>query len=125
LLYFGFEDERLAGMTVADLGIIVEEYYRLHPEWRNGRTHQNGKHIRWDILDAPSRNLGHNSSEQLVETVYRRLVVVLRLNKLGRAVEFSEEDRQRRSGLKRDHNPDWTDLYSEMDESCIAARQTH
>ena len=37
LLYFGFEDERLAGMTVADLGIIVEEYYRLHPEWRNGR----------------------------------------------------------------------------------------
>jgi len=37
LLYFGFEDERLAGMTVADLGIIVEEYYRLHPEWRGGR----------------------------------------------------------------------------------------
>ncbi len=37
LLYFGFEDERLAGMTVSDLGIIVEEYYRLHPEWRDGR----------------------------------------------------------------------------------------
>jgi len=37
LLYFGFEDERLAGMTVADLGVIVEEYYRLHPEWRDGR----------------------------------------------------------------------------------------
>jgi len=37
LLYFGFEDERLAGMTVGDLGIIVEEYYKLHPEWRDGR----------------------------------------------------------------------------------------
>jgi predicted AAA+ superfamily ATPase len=37
LLYFGFEDERLAGMTVADLGLIVEEYYQLHPEWRDGR----------------------------------------------------------------------------------------
>ena len=46
-------------------------------------------------------DLGHNSSEQLVETVYRRLVVVLRLNKLSRAIEFSEKDRQRRSGLKR------------------------
>jgi uncharacterized protein len=37
LLYFGFEDARLAGLTVADLGIIVEEYYSLHPEWRDGR----------------------------------------------------------------------------------------
>lgn len=37
LLYFGFEDERLAGMTVADLGVIVEEYFQLHPEWRDAR----------------------------------------------------------------------------------------
>jgi uncharacterized protein len=37
LLYFGFEDERLAGMTVGDLGLIVEEYYQLHPEWREAR----------------------------------------------------------------------------------------
>lgn len=37
LLFFGFEDERLADMTVADLDLIVEEYYRLHPEWRDGR----------------------------------------------------------------------------------------
>jgi uncharacterized protein len=37
LLYFGFEDERLAGMTAADLGLIVEEYYQLHPEWRDTR----------------------------------------------------------------------------------------
>jgi uncharacterized protein len=37
LLYFGFEDERLAGLTAADLQLIVEEYYRLHPEWRDGR----------------------------------------------------------------------------------------
>ena len=37
LLYFGFEDERLAGMTVADLDLIVEEYYQLHPQWRDAR----------------------------------------------------------------------------------------
>jgi predicted AAA+ superfamily ATPase len=37
LLYFNFEDERLAGMTASDLQIIVEEYYRLHPEWRDKR----------------------------------------------------------------------------------------
>lgn len=37
LLYFSFEDERLAGMSVADLDLIVEEYYRLYPEWRAGR----------------------------------------------------------------------------------------
>jgi uncharacterized protein len=37
LLYFNFEDERLAGMTAADLHLVVEEYYRLHPEWRDKR----------------------------------------------------------------------------------------
>jgi len=37
LLYFNFEDERLAGMTDADLHLIVEEYYRLYPEWRDKR----------------------------------------------------------------------------------------
>jgi predicted AAA+ superfamily ATPase len=37
LLYFSFEDERLAGMTAADLGLVLEEYYQLHPEWRDGR----------------------------------------------------------------------------------------
>lgn len=37
LLYFGFEDERLAGMGIADLAMIVDEYYQLHPEWRDGR----------------------------------------------------------------------------------------
>lgn len=35
LLHFSFEDERLAGMTAADLSLVVEEYYRLHPEWRD------------------------------------------------------------------------------------------
>ncbi|MEW6586763.1 MAG: ATP-binding protein [Nitrospirota bacterium] len=34
-LYFSFEDERLADMTAGDLHLIVEEYYRLHPEWRD------------------------------------------------------------------------------------------
>ncbi|MDR3557288.1 MAG: ATP-binding protein [Syntrophobacteraceae bacterium] len=37
LLYFNFEDERLAGMTAADLSLVVEEYYRLNPEWRDRR----------------------------------------------------------------------------------------
>lgn len=35
LLYFGFEDERLADMKATDLHLVVEEYYRLHPEWRD------------------------------------------------------------------------------------------
>lgn len=37
LLYFSFEDERLAGMTARDLYLVVEEYYRLNPEWRDRR----------------------------------------------------------------------------------------
>lgn len=37
LLYFSFEDERLANMTAADMNLVVEEYYRLHPEWRDQR----------------------------------------------------------------------------------------
>lgn len=35
LLYFNLEDERLAGITAADLSLVVEEYYRLHPERRD------------------------------------------------------------------------------------------
>ena len=35
LLYFNFEDERLAGLAAADLQLLVEEYYRLHPQWRD------------------------------------------------------------------------------------------
>jgi len=34
LLYFSFEDERLAGMQAKDLDLVVEEYYRQHPEHR-------------------------------------------------------------------------------------------
>ncbi len=37
LLYFSFEDERLAGMQVQDLDILVEEFYRLNPAWRDTR----------------------------------------------------------------------------------------
>ncbi len=37
LLFFSFEDERLTGMTAADLDLVVEEYYQLHPEWRDQR----------------------------------------------------------------------------------------
>lgn len=37
LLYLSFEDERLAGMSARDLNLVVEEYYRLNPEWRDRR----------------------------------------------------------------------------------------
>ncbi len=37
LLYFSFEDERLAGMQLPDLDILIEEFYRLHPAWRDTR----------------------------------------------------------------------------------------
>ena len=37
LLYFSFEDERLAGMAVQDLDLLVEEFYRLNPTWRDTR----------------------------------------------------------------------------------------
>jgi len=34
LVYFNFEDERLDGMEAVDLGIILDEYYRAHPQYR-------------------------------------------------------------------------------------------
>jgi len=37
LMYFGFEDERLAGLEGRHLDLLVEEYFRLHPEWRDRR----------------------------------------------------------------------------------------
>ena len=37
ILFFSFDDERLVGLEAADLAILLEEYYRLHPEWRSGR----------------------------------------------------------------------------------------
>ena len=37
LLYFSFEDERLAGMAVGQLQWLVEEFYALCPEWRDRR----------------------------------------------------------------------------------------
>lgn len=38
MLYFSFEDERLAGITTSDLNLIIEEYYRLYPTWRDKHT---------------------------------------------------------------------------------------
>lgn len=35
LLYFNFEDERLAEMTAQELQLVVEEYFSLHPEHRD------------------------------------------------------------------------------------------
>lgn len=36
LVYFSFEDERLAGLKASDLGLLIEEYYKLYPERREG-----------------------------------------------------------------------------------------
>lgn len=37
LLYFNFEDERLANLATGDLQWVVEEYFSLHPKWRDAR----------------------------------------------------------------------------------------
>jgi len=37
LLYLNFEDERLAGLRATDLQWVLEEYYRMYPEWRDTR----------------------------------------------------------------------------------------
>ncbi len=37
LLYFSFEDERLVGLQVSDLGLLIEEFYKLNPAWRDAR----------------------------------------------------------------------------------------
>ncbi len=34
LVYFNFEDERLGDLEAADLGVILDEYYRSYPEFR-------------------------------------------------------------------------------------------
>ncbi|MFM8706503.1 MAG: ATP-binding protein, partial [Planctomycetia bacterium] len=38
LVYFNFEDERLAGMQAADLGTVFDAYYRAHPSFRRKET---------------------------------------------------------------------------------------
>jgi len=38
LLFINFEDERLAGITGAQLGLLLEEYFRAHPESRTRRV---------------------------------------------------------------------------------------
>ena len=37
LLYFSFEDERLADLRVHDLDLLVEIFYQLNPGWRDAR----------------------------------------------------------------------------------------
>ena len=37
LLYFSFEDERLADMQAQDLDLLVESFYQLNPSWRDVR----------------------------------------------------------------------------------------
>ncbi len=38
LLFLNFEDERLAGLSAAGLGQLLETYYRQYPEWRRKRA---------------------------------------------------------------------------------------
>lgn len=38
LVYFNFEDERLDGLEAADLGVLLEEYYRSWPSFRRNQT---------------------------------------------------------------------------------------
>ncbi len=38
LVYLNFEDERLAGLEAIDLGVILDEYYREHPEFGGEQT---------------------------------------------------------------------------------------
>jgi len=37
LVYFSFEDERLAGLQASDLDRLVQTYYRHHPDWHDQR----------------------------------------------------------------------------------------
>lgn len=37
LLYFSFEDERLAGIRAKDLDLLIEEYYRMYPQLRDSQ----------------------------------------------------------------------------------------
>jgi len=37
ILYFSFDDERLVDLQASHLNLLLEEYYRLHPEWRDGK----------------------------------------------------------------------------------------
>ena len=37
LVFLNFEDDRLAGIEASDLSFLLEEYYRLHPEFRDSQ----------------------------------------------------------------------------------------
>src|SRR3990167_3415605 len=41
---FQFEDDRLVGLSLVQLGMLLEEYYRSYPEWR-------GRETVWWLLD--------------------------------------------------------------------------
>ncbi|MDR1279515.1 MAG: ATP-binding protein [Opitutaceae bacterium] len=42
LLYFNFEDERLDGLDASRLHLLVEEYFRRYPEWRDSAPDKSG-----------------------------------------------------------------------------------
>ncbi|MEK7377273.1 MAG: ATP-binding protein, partial [Candidatus Binatota bacterium] len=44
VVYLNFEDDRLAGLPLEQLGMLLEEYYRSYPEWR-------GRETVWWLLD--------------------------------------------------------------------------
>jgi predicted AAA+ superfamily ATPase len=44
VVYLSFDDDRLADLPLEQLGILLEEYYRRHPDWR-------GRETVWWLLD--------------------------------------------------------------------------
>ena len=38
VVYLSFDDDRLADLPLEQLGILLEEYYRRHPDWRGRET---------------------------------------------------------------------------------------
>ena len=44
VVFLSFDDDRLADLSAEQLGLLLEEYYRRHPEWR-------GKETVWWLLD--------------------------------------------------------------------------
>ncbi len=116
LLYFSFEDERLAGMSAVDLEMVVEEYFRLHPQFRDGRQRavfmldEIQAVSGWEafvrrLLDSERLDLFVSGSS--ARLLSREIATSMR----GRAMEavvqpFSFREALRHQGLEPGKNPD-------------------
>lgn len=118
LLYFSFEDERLAGMQVGHLDILVEEYYSLHPQWRDTRRacfflDEIQLVPGWELFARrllDSENIDLFLSGSSARMLSREVATSMR----GRAMEavvtpFSFREALRHAGQEPDKSPDrWT-----------------